>query len=86
MLFNSWQFILFFPVVVCLYFSLPERFRWALLLGASYFFYTCWKPAYLVLILISTLVDYCAALTMAKTSSRLNINNLPVANSFNNIS
>lgn len=71
MLFNSWQFILFFPVVVCLYFSLPERFRWALLLGASYFFYMCWKPAYLVLILISTLVDYCAALTMARTSSRL---------------
>ncbi len=71
MLFNSWQFILFFPTVVCLYFSLPHRFRWALLLGASYFFYMCWKPAYLVLILISTGVDYCAALAMAKTSSKL---------------
>ena len=70
MLFNSWQFVVFFPVVVCLYFSLPHRFRWALLLAASYFFYMCWKPAYLVLILISTLVDYCSALAMAKTSSQ----------------
>lgn len=71
MLFNSWQFILFFPIVACLYFSLPHRYRWALLLGASYFFYMCWKPAYLVLILISTMVDYCASLAMAKTSSQL---------------
>src|SRR4030042_2426785 len=71
MLFNSWQFIIFFPVVMCLYFSLPHRFRWILLLGASYFFYMCWKPAYLVLILISTLVDYCAALSLAQASSKL---------------
>ena len=71
MLFNSWQFILFFPVVAGLYFSFPQRWRWVLLLGASYFFYMCWKPAYLVLILISTLVDYHAALAMARNPSSL---------------
>jgi len=48
----------------------PARFRWTLLLAASYFFYMCWKPAYLVLILISTLVDYCVALPMARTDSQ----------------
>jgi len=69
MLFNSWQFILFFPAVTCLYFVLHPRFRWVLLLGASYFFYMCWKPSYLVLILISTLVDYVAALFMGRTGS-----------------
>ncbi|MCK4752094.1 MAG: MBOAT family protein [Planctomycetes bacterium] len=71
MLFNSWQFLLFFPIVACLYFSLPQRYRWMLLLVASYFFYMCWKPAYLVLIIISTLVDYFASLAMAKTNTSL---------------
>ena len=70
MLFNSWQFVLFFPTVVFLYFSLPHRYRWALLLGASYFFYMSWEPAYLLLILTSTVVDYFASLGIAKTSSR----------------
>jgi len=69
MLFNSWQFLLFLPAVACLYFALPPRFRWVLLLGASYFFYMCWKPGYLVLILVSTLVDYVAALLLARTGS-----------------
>ncbi|MDQ3606930.1 MAG: poly(beta-D-mannuronate) O-acetylase, partial [Gemmatimonadota bacterium] len=39
MLFNSWEFLVFFPVVVALYFATPFRFRWALLLAASYYFY-----------------------------------------------
>lgn len=66
MLFNSTQFIVFFPIVVFLYFLLPHRFRWMLLLSASYYFYMCWKAEYLILILISTLVDYFAAIQMSK--------------------
>ena len=72
MLFNSINFILFFPAVVFLYFLLPHRFRWMLLLAASYYFYMCWKAEYIILILLSTIVDYIAAIQMAKqnTSSR----------------
>jgi alginate O-acetyltransferase complex protein AlgI len=47
-----------------LYFSTAPRFRWVLLLLASYFFYMCWEPGYLLLILISTLIDYMAGLKM----------------------
>jgi len=64
--FNSTQFLVFFPIVVFLYFLLPHRFRWMLLLGASYYFYMCWKAEYLILILLSTLVDYFAAIQMSK--------------------
>lgn len=39
MLFNSWQFLIFFPVVALLHFIIPYRFRWILLLIASYYFY-----------------------------------------------
>ena len=52
------------------YFLLPPRFRWAFLLGASYYFYMCWKAEYLVLIVISTLIDYVAGLRMGKTTVR----------------
>ena len=66
MLFNSTQFLIFFPIVVFFYFLLPHRFRWMLLLVASYYFYMCWKAEYLLLILVSTLVDYYAAIQMSK--------------------
>lgn len=66
MLFNSLEFVFFFPIVVGLYFALPHRFRWILLLAASYYFYMCWKAEYVVLIMLSTVVDYFASLRMSK--------------------
>ena len=70
MLFNSTQFIIFFPVVVFFYFLLPHRFRWMLLLVASYYFYMCWKAEFLLLILGSTIVDYIAAIQMSRQSTK----------------
>jgi alginate O-acetyltransferase complex protein AlgI len=66
MLFNSLDFLLFFPIVIGLYFALPYRFRWMMLLAASYYFYMCWKVEYIVLIIVSTLIDYYASLQMSK--------------------
>jgi D-alanyl-lipoteichoic acid acyltransferase DltB (MBOAT superfamily) len=66
MLFNSRQFLIFLPIVIGLYFSMPHRYRWVLLLGASYYFYMCWKPEYVLLIILSTVIDYYAALGMGK--------------------
>lgn len=62
MLFNSLAYLVFFPAVVSLFFLLPHRFRWIMLLGASYYFYLSWKAEYLVLILFSTLLSYYCAL------------------------
>ncbi|MDL1879336.1 MBOAT family protein, partial [Cytophagia bacterium CHB2] len=70
MLFHSLEFIIFFPVVVAIYFLAPLRFRQFFLLLASYYFYMCWKAEYAVLILLSTGIDYVAALHMHKTSGR----------------
>ena len=46
MLFNSFEFLLYFPIVVALYFAIPGRWRWLHLLIASYVFYMAWEPAY----------------------------------------
>ena len=54
MLFNSIQFALFLPIVFALYWLTPQRFRWALLLAASYYFYMSWNAKYIVLILLTT--------------------------------
>ncbi|MDG2148065.1 MAG: MBOAT family O-acyltransferase [Planctomycetota bacterium] len=70
MLFNSLDFVLFFPLVVCGFFLMPQRFRWALLLAASYYFYMCWKAEYVLLIIASTLIDYVAGLRMGAHKER----------------
>ena len=66
MLFNSLRFLVFFPLVFMLYWALPHRARKYLLLAASYYFYMCWKPEFIVLILYSTAVDYLCALGMER--------------------
>ncbi len=67
MLFNSFHFVIFFPTVVALYFALPHRYRWVLLLAGSYYFYAAWKLEYTLLIFTSTLVDYLMARRMGQT-------------------
>jgi D-alanyl-lipoteichoic acid acyltransferase DltB (MBOAT superfamily) len=70
MLFNTWQYIIFLPVVVIIYYLIPHKYRWILLLGASYYFYMCWKAEYLILILGSTAIDYWASLRMSRHRSK----------------
>ena len=69
MLFNSGHFLLFFPIVLILYFSTPSKYRWVLLLAASYYFYMAWEAIYISLILISTVVDFLVARSMSRESN-----------------
>ncbi|MBD3287988.1 MBOAT family protein [candidate division KSB1 bacterium] len=70
MLFNSMHFIVFFILIVTLYFSIAYRYRWILLLTASYYFYMCWKLEYIVLIFASTVVDYFCGLKIFHSESK----------------
>lgn len=70
MLFNSLPFLIFFPCIFVLYYALPFRLRKYMLLIASYYFYMCWKPEFIVLILFSTLVDYFCGLGMVRYPGR----------------
>lgn len=70
MLFNSIDYVVFLPFVVILYYAIPARFRWIMLLVASYYFYMCWKPEYVLLLIISTGIDYFAGLWMGKIPER----------------
>jgi alginate O-acetyltransferase complex protein AlgI len=69
MLFNSLHYLIFLPIVVGLHFVIPHRWRWLLLLLASYYFYMCWRPAYAVLLVISTGVAYATGLGISRTEN-----------------
>ena len=58
MLFNSYGFIVFFPIVVLVYFLLPKRISYLWLLAASYYFYMGWNAKYALLLLASTIITY----------------------------
>ena len=58
MVFNTLQYLCFFPVVLILYFGMPKVFKKPWLLCVSYYFYMCWEPAYALLILFSTITTY----------------------------
>jgi D-alanyl-lipoteichoic acid acyltransferase DltB (MBOAT superfamily) len=66
MLFNSIGYLLFLPVTVLLYYVLPFRWRWVLLLAASYFFYLLWRVEFVLVLMSATIVTYLAALQMGK--------------------
>ena len=58
MLFNSFEFLIFFPVVTAVYFLLPGRIQWIWLLAMSYFFYMNWHAEYALLMAACTVVTY----------------------------
>ena len=70
MLFNSNAFYVFFPIVFAVYWIIPAKYRWGILLISSYYFYMSWNVKYVTLILTTTLVSFCAALLMERTKSR----------------
>ncbi len=66
MLFNSIPFAIFLPVVFALYWICPDKFRWVIMLISSYWFYMSWKAEYVVLIFLTTLISYLAAIVIEK--------------------
>src|SRR5262249_27673763 len=70
MLFNSLQFAVFFPAVVALYFSLPQRARVGLLLAASCLFYMAFVPVYILILAVTIAIDYAAGLYIERLSGR----------------
>jgi len=71
MYFHTWPFVLFFLIVYPTYLAVKgTRFRLPWLLAASYFFYACLNPLYLILIAYSTLLDYTVVAIMQKCGRR----------------
>lgn len=70
MVFTSLEFLAFFPVVTLLYFVLPHRHRWWMLLAASAVFYMAFIPVYILILLFTIVIDYIAALAIHRSEGR----------------
>lgn len=65
MLFHTWPFLVFLLVVLPVFFALRKTRLWLpWLTAASYFFYGWWNPYYLILVVYSTLLDFCLVALM----------------------
>lgn len=70
MLFNSLHFLYFFLIVTPLYFLLPHRFRWQLLLAASVYFYMVFMPIYILILGFTIIVDYYAGIYIENSTGK----------------
>lgn len=70
MVFNSVEFLIFFPIVLLLYFLLPKKLKWIMLLAASYYFYLSWNWTLIYLIIFTTVVSYLAAIIIDRTDKK----------------
>ena len=70
MVFNSIAFLIFLPIVVLLFYLLPHKWRWLMLLAASCVFYMWFVPKYILILLVTTVVDYAAGMLMERYADR----------------
>ena len=66
MSFNSFEFLVFFLAVTTLFFALPHKARWCLLLLASCFFYMFFKPEYILILAFTIIIDYVAGIRIER--------------------
>lgn len=79
MLFHSFDFLCFFPIVLLIYFVIPKKLRYLWLLAASYYFYMCWNIKYVLLLAGSTLITYVGALLLEYWRDWKRLKNITVA-------
>jgi alginate O-acetyltransferase complex protein AlgI len=70
MLFNSYHFLIFFPIVTLLYFILPHKIRWFFLLVSSCYFYMAFIPIYILILGFTITVDYFAGIYIDNSEGR----------------
>ena len=70
MLFNSFPFLIFFPLVTFIYYILPHRYRWIHLLISSCVFYMFFIPVYIFILIITILIDYSAGIQIEKRKGK----------------
>lgn len=73
MSFFSLQFLIFFLVLFVLYYTLPKKFQWVLLLTASAYFYATLNLSFAVFLVFSITITYICGLVMGKVSKDTSI-------------
>ncbi len=67
MLFNSFHFLVFFILITTIYFALNHKYRWALLLISSCYFYMAFVPVYILILGFTIVIDYFAGILIERS-------------------
>ncbi len=70
MVFNSIEFLIFLPIVALLFYLLPHKWRWLMMLAASCVFYMWFVPKYILILLVTIVIDYAAGLFVERYADR----------------
>lgn len=70
MLFNSIDFLIFFPLVIIIYFILPHKYRWLFLLISSCYFYMFFIPIYILILFFTIIIDYFAGILIENSEGK----------------
>lgn len=68
--FNSIQYLIFLPIVFILHWIIPQKYKWIVLLIASYYFYMSWNAKYVFLILFTTGITYFCGIALEKNKDK----------------
>ena len=72
MVFSSYLFLFYFlPLSLLLYYAVPRRAKHLVLTVLSYVFYGWANPLFVILLLTSTTIDYCAGLIIGSERAKL---------------
>lgn len=71
MLFNSINFLIFFPIVTLIYFLLPHKFRWFWLLLVSIYFYMTFIPIYVLILALLIIIDYSLGILIERNQGKM---------------
>lgn len=88
MLFNSYEFLVFLPIVFLLYWFVLNRdlrLQNLFLVGASYLFYGWWDWRFLILIFITSICSYFSGILIDKAGTQRNKKRLSALNIFINL-
>jgi alginate O-acetyltransferase complex protein AlgI len=80
MFFTTFSFQVFFISLALIYYLVPLKFRWVILLVASYLFYLNVKPVFTILLVLVTLTAYLFTMAMERTKSEPGRRALLIAN------
>ena len=72
MVFTSFKFLIFFSLLFSIYYSIPIKLRWKLLLISSLFFYGSIKPIFILLLIFISIVSYFSTRLFEKITSDKN--------------
>ncbi len=70
MLFNSLEFLIFLPITFIFFWIMPKKYKWVILLIASYVFYMWWNWKLVFLILFTTIISYLCGVLIGKYSNK----------------